>query len=135
MRQFGLFAVFAVLLSTILFLTNCAPVQVSSKAHKWQTEIGLASHYAHKFHGRPTASGEIYDENKLTAAHPSLPFGTRVQVTNLSNKKSVILRINDRGPQTKDRIIDVSYKAAQELDFVRAGLIKVKIEVVEKTEG
>jgi rare lipoprotein A len=111
---------------------DCAPVQVSSRASKSQPEIGLASYYAHKFHGRATASGEIYDENKLTGAHPRLPFGTRVQVTNLSNERSVVLKINDRGPQSKDRIIDVSFKAAEELDFVQAGITRVKVEIVKR---
>jgi rare lipoprotein A len=91
----------------------------------------MASYYAHKFHGRPTASGEIYDESRLTAAHPVLPFGTLVRVTNLNNNNSVILKVNDRGPTAKGRIIDVSYTAARELDFVRQGVAKVKVEVVK----
>jgi rare lipoprotein A len=92
--------------------------------------IGVASYYAHKFHGRRTASGETYDENQLTAAHRTLPFGTVVRVTNLGNGRSVTVRINDRGPWVKDRIIDLSYRAARELDFIRRGLTRVELEVI-----
>ena len=94
------------------------------------SEEGVASYYASKFDGRQTASGEIYDETALTAAHPSLPFGTHVLVTNLANGKHLKLRINDRGPFVKGRILDVSYRAAEELDFVREGLARVRIEVL-----
>lgn len=93
-------------------------------------EEGKASFYADKFHGRRTASGEIYDQNKLTAAHPTLKFGTRVRVTNLFNNKSVIVRINDRGPALKSRIIDLSYEAAKRLDMIENGVVQVRIEVV-----
>ena len=93
-------------------------------------ETGMASYYAHKFHGRTTASGEVYDENALTAAHRRLPFGTRVRVTNLENDRSVTLRVNDRGPFVEGRIIDVSYRAAEDLDFIQAGLARVQVEVV-----
>lgn len=119
------------MLALALFvLAGCASTQVSSQKTKLHPQIGLASFYAHKFHGRATASGEIYDMNKFTAAHPQLPFGTFVRVTNLKNKKSVVLKVNDRGPVSKKRIIDVSYKAAQELGFVRDGLVKVRLEIV-----
>ena len=94
-------------------------------------QTGIASYYAHKFHGRTTASGAIYDENAMTAAHPALPFGTRVRVTNRENGRSVVLLINDRGPFIKGRIIDVSFRAARELDFVRQGLVEVRVEVLE----
>ena len=94
-------------------------------------EEGIASYYAHKFHGRRTASGDIYDENKLTAAHRSLPFGTRVRVVNLANNKSVVLTINDRGPFVGGRIIDVSYEAARRLDFIDAGVTEVRVTVLD----
>ena len=115
-----------------LSLAGCASIQVTSKTPKPSLEIGMASYYAHKFHGRSTASGEIYDENRLTAAHRTLPFGTLLRVTNLRNNKSVILKVNDRGPQDSNRIIDVSYKAAQQLYFVQEGTAKVRVEVVER---
>ncbi len=93
-------------------------------------EKGLGSYYGHQYHGRTTANGEIYDENKLTAAHRTLPFGTKVRVTNVENGKVVLLRVNDRGPFVDGRIIDVSWRAAQDLDFVQQGVVKVKVEVV-----
>jgi len=94
-------------------------------------ESGKASYYAMKFSGRKTASGEIYDSNKMTAAHPSLPFGTRVRVTNLYNNTSVVVRINDRGPHVKSRIIDLSYAAAQQLDIISKGIADVAVEVLQ----
>ncbi len=93
-------------------------------------EIGIASYYGKEFKGRRTASGEIFDPEKLTAAHPRLPFNTYVKVTNLENGRSVIVRINDRGPFKNGRIIDVSQKAAEILGFKNRGICKVKIEVV-----
>jgi rare lipoprotein A len=126
------FAGYAVLVIIILSLAGCATVQVTSKTPERYLEIGMASYYAHKFHGRSTASGDIYDENRLTVAHRTLPFGTLLRVTNLSNNKSVILKVNDRGPQDSNRIIDVSYKAAQQLYFVQEGTAKVRVEVVER---
>ncbi len=92
---------------------------------------GLASFYADKFEGRTTASGETYDHLKMTAAHLTLPFNTYIKVTNLENQKSVVLRVNDRGPFVKGRIIDVSRSAAEELDFVETGLVNVKVEIVD----
>jgi len=99
-----------------------------------EAEVGKASFYAHRFHGRSTASGETYDESKMTAAHRTLPFGTRVRVTNLENGKAVTLRVNDRGPHRKGRVIDVSYKAAKRLGFVRDGIARVKVEVASKPD-
>jgi rare lipoprotein A len=96
-----------------------------------KTEIGIASYYADKYEGKPTASGESYRKNQLTGAHRTLPFGTKVRVTNLKNQKSVVVRINDRGPFVEGRLIDVSRQAAQELDFIRAGLAEVKLEVLK----
>lgn len=92
--------------------------------------VGTASWYGRPYHGRRAASGEIYDMETLTAAHPTLPFGTRVRVTNLENGKTVDLRIIDRGPFVEDRIIDVSYAAARELDMVGPGTASVRIEVL-----
>jgi rare lipoprotein A len=95
-------------------------------------EEGMASYYAEAFHGKKTASGELYDMNQLTAASVSLPFGKKVRVTNLENGKSTVLTINDRMPKnSKGRIIDVSLSAAKALDMVRTGLAKVKVEILE----
>ncbi|MCL6543859.1 MAG: septal ring lytic transglycosylase RlpA family protein [Bryobacteraceae bacterium] len=93
-------------------------------------ETGIASWYGHPYHGRRTASGEIYDMEKLTAAHRTLPFGTWVEVTNLDNRKRVRVRITDRGPFVDGRIIDLSLAAAREIDMVRAGIVKVRVQVV-----
>ncbi len=92
--------------------------------------VGVASWYGAKFQGQTTASGEPYDMNAMTAAHPSLPFGTKVRVTNLENGRSVMLRINDRGPFAKRRIIDVSRHAAKHLGFLGAGLARVRVELI-----
>ena len=90
---------------------------------------GEASWYGEKFHKRQTASGERFDMNKLTAAHPSLPFNTIVLVENLNNGRKVRVRINDRGPFIEGRIIDLSRKAAEKLDMIRAGVVPVRLEI------
>jgi rare lipoprotein A len=95
------------------------------------TEIGIASYYGDTFHGKKTASGEVFDQWKLTCAHRELPFGTRLKVTNLQNRKSVVVRVNDRGPWVSGRIVDLSYAAAKRIGMVEKGLVKVKIEVVK----
>lgn len=93
-------------------------------------ETGVASWYGGEFHGRPTSSREIYDMNDMTAAHRSLPFGTYVMVTNLDNDRSAVVRINDRGPFVKDRIIDLSYASAQVLGLVGPGTARVRLEIL-----
>lgn len=95
-----------------------------------QMMAGTASWYGPGFHGRRTASGERFDQNALTAAHRSLPFGTRVRVTNQANGESVIVRINDRGPFHGNRVIDLSREAAAEIGLLRAGIGRVTIEVL-----
>ncbi len=91
---------------------------------------GKATYYANSFQGHKTTNGERYNRHALTAAHRTLPFGTRVRVTNTKNSKSVIVRINDRGPFTKNLLIDLSYAAAQEIDMIRAGVVLVDLETV-----
>ena len=93
----------------------------------YTTRKGLASYYADSYEGKTTANGEIYRQGKITAAHKTLPFGTKVEVMNLSNNKSVVVRINDRGPFIRGRIIDLTKAAAREIDMVGAGVAKVKI--------
>lgn len=100
-----------------------------------QVQTGKASFYADKFEGIETASGEKYRHNKLTGAHKTLPFGTKVRVTNLSNDKSVELTINDRGPYVEGRIIDVSRSAAEQLGFENYGLADVKLEIIDPGDG
>lgn len=100
-----------------------------------QVQTGKASFYADKFEGSPTASGEKYRSSKLTAAHKTLPFGTKVRVTNLANNESVVVTINDRGPFVEGRIIDVSKAAAERLSFFNQGTAEVKLEIVDATDG
>jgi rare lipoprotein A len=110
------------------------PVALSKKNTHKKNPIaateGKASFYADQFHGRKTASGETFNMDKLTAAHPSLPFGTRVRVTNLLNGKDVIVRINDRGPFVKGRIIDLSISAAKVIGLIKSGTTQVKLEAI-----
>ena len=95
---------------------------------------GQASYYADRMHGQRTASGERYDKTQLTAAHATLPFNTIVEVTNLKNGKSVVVKINDRMPKSRHTIIDLSRAAAKEIDLIRAGVGKVKIKEVDPEE-
>ncbi len=96
-----------------------------------ESTTAIASFYSDKFHGSKTANGETYDMYALTAAHINYPFNTEVRVTNLINNKSVVLRINDRKPDTNGRAIDLSYRAAEILDMITSGLAKVQIEVLK----
>ncbi len=98
-------------------------------------QFGVASYYGTEYQGRPTANGETFDMYDLTAAHNTLPFGTRVRVTNMRNGKKVIVRINDRGPLLKGRILDLSYGAATELDMIGPGTAPVRIEIIELGQG
>ena len=93
-------------------------------------QVGTASWYGEDFEGKPTASGEPYNMFDLTAAHPTLPLGTYVKVTNLGNRRAVVVRINDRGPVVEGRIIDVSYSAARVLKFQAQGIQRVRLDVV-----
>ncbi len=95
------------------------------------SQTGIASWYGPGFHGRPTASGAIYDQHELTAAHQTLPLGTKVMVTNLDNGKTIEVTINDRGPFAKGRIIDLSFAAARTLGMIGPGTIPVRIEVID----
>lgn len=102
------------------------PAPIEASPHK-RLE-GKASWYGPRFHGRKTASGEIFNQHELTAAHRSLPFGTRVRVTNLKNGRSVVVRINDRGPYAKGRLIDLSRAAAKHLGMLDSGVAQVRLE-------
>lgn len=102
----------------------------TTKPHVKPYQVGTASWYGSYFQGRDTASGEPYNMYDLTAAHPSLPLGTMVRVTNLHNGRSIIVRVNDRGPVVEGRIIDLSYSAAQALHFKNKGLQRVRLDVV-----
>lgn len=137
------FRVIVILFSLPLLITNCSSISrfnqnasISSHSNSASLSVGStfrgwASYYSNDFHNRKTASGEIYDKNKLTAAHRELPFGTKLKVTNLKNGKSVIVIVNDRGPFVAGRIIDLSYRAAKEIDMINDGIAEVQIEVIQ----
>ena len=105
---------------------------VKARVKKARRESGVASYYGREFYHRPTASGERFDPKDLTAAHRTLPFGTRVRVTNLANGRRVVVRINDRGPFKKGRVLDVSPAAARKLGFASQGLARVRLDVLSK---
>ena len=100
-----------------------------------QIQTGKASFYADKFEGSLTASGEKYRHSKLTAAHKTLPFGTKIRVTNQSNQLSVEVIVNDRGPYVENRIVDLSKSAAEKLDFINQGLADVSLEIIDPGNG
>ena len=100
------------------------------KTHVGYIEEGIASWYGKKFHGRLTSTREVYDMYELTAAHKSLPIPCYVEVTNLTNKKTIVVRVNDRGPFKKGRIIDLSYAADKKLDIIAEGTAKVRVKAI-----
>lgn len=108
--------------------------KVMTSAHDLQ-QVGMASWYGSKFHGNLTSNGETYDMYGLSAAHKSLPLPTYLKVTNLGNGKSIIVRVNDRGPFHGDRLIDLSYAAAKQLDFHQKGTAKVKLQAITFVDG
>jgi rare lipoprotein A len=111
--------------------SNPKPTAKSPPPKIGDTETGIASWYGHPYHGRQAADGEIYDMEKLTAAHRTLPFNTWVRVENLSNGKAVDVRIIDRGPFVGNRIIDLSHAAAQQIDMIGPGTARVRLVVIE----
>ncbi|MEO0205275.1 MAG: septal ring lytic transglycosylase RlpA family protein [candidate division WOR-3 bacterium] len=113
----------------VLILFSCCCLVGAGKMQT--SDYGLASYYGDEFNGKKTASGEVYNKWDYTCAHRTLNFGTRVKVTNLENRKTVIVRVNDRGPFAKGRIIDLSYAAAKEIDMIEKGVVRVKVEVVK----
>ncbi len=123
-----------------LLLASCAPYHAGKKPISYRAK-GEASWYGPGFHGRKTANGEKFSQNALTAAHKTLPLGTTVKVTNLENDKSVVVRINDRGPFVKGRIIDLSKGAAKEIGLIGTGTAHVEVVALaagdesEPTEG
>jgi rare lipoprotein A len=94
-------------------------------------EVGLASYYADRFHGRPTASGQPYDRAALTCAHRTAPFGARLRVTALEDGRSVVVTVNDRGPHVAGRVVDLSRAAAERLEMLGRGLVRVRVERLE----
>ena len=130
-------------LPTVFFLYNCSPssrfsskttsipITASSELNDGNVLYGESSYYAEKFHGRKTANGETFDMYKKTAAHKSLPFNTILEVTNIENNQSVIVRVNDRGPFVGGRILDLSYSAAKEIGMLAKGVVKVRIKILK----
>jgi rare lipoprotein A len=122
------------LTAAVLLLSSCAKkksVRPPAPPVIGSVEQGLASWYGYPYHGRRSANGEVYDMEQLTAAHRTLPFETWVEVTNLSNRKQVQVRITDRGPFVKGRIIDLSRAAARRIDMIGPGVVKVSVKVIE----
>lgn len=120
----------------LMILAGCSSTSATGGSKtknytKSHTLIGQASWYGNKFHGKRTASGETYNMNAYTSAHKTLPFGTIVRVTNTANNKSVDVKINDRGPYVKGRVIDLSYKAFVQIGDVKKGTVPVKIEIID----
>ncbi len=130
---------------SLLAITGCMSDNIDEQSERAQqkkdsaanptvkSEIGEASWYGPGFHGKKTASGEIFDQTKMTAAHPTLPLGTEAKVTNLENGEKVEVTINDRGPFVNDRVIDLSRAAAKKLDMQKEGTAEVKIETEPTT--
>lgn len=137
-RRRGVHALPACLL--VIWLTSCAQLptlpenkpKIYSQQQVLETQEGMASFYGGRWIGRLTANGERYRANDVTAAHKKLPFNSIVRVTNLRNGKTVIVRINNRGPYVKGRIIDLSVVAAKQIDMVSAGITKVSLEVLKE---
>ena len=117
---------FLTLLVTLLFTTN---VMAKTKVNQHSTR-GEASYYAGFHHGKKTASGERFNMHSLTAAHRTLPLGSKIKVTNLNNGKEVVVRVNDRGPYARGRVLDVSLGAAKKLDMIKTGTVKVSIQIL-----
>ncbi len=117
-----------------LLVSGCGLVVTPREEPAAPGTVGLASYYHDKFQGRRTASGERLDQNALTAAHRSYPFGTRVRVQNLENGKTVDVRINDRGPFVTGRIIDLTRRAAKTIGMLQQGVVRVRLSVLKKSE-
>ncbi|GBL53483.1 rare lipoprotein A [Pseudomonas citronellolis] len=119
------------LLCGLALLAGCASSSYESGSARGYRAEGTASYYGRAHHGKKTASGERFDQHALTAAHRSLPFGTRLKVTNLDNGRSVVVRVNDRGPFGRGRIIDLSRAAAERLNMLRSGTAPVRLEAID----
>lgn len=114
----------------LMFVLIASITSAFAQSNLDSVQTGTASYYANKFQGRKTSSGQLFDQNKFTAAHKHLPFGTRLKVTNLSNDSTVVVIVNDRLPKSSKRSIDLTLAAAKQLNFVRKGLTKVRMEIL-----
>ena len=129
MKKSSIPLIFCLIICLLVLMSSCARIRHIPRGN---IQTGLASWYGPDFHGKKTSSQEIFNMYDLTAAHTSLPFGTYVMVTNLENGKSVQVRINDRGPFVRGRIIDLSYAAARVLGMVGQGVVRVRVEVLNR---
>lgn len=117
--------------SALLLALTAGCSSTPSSSASGHSDAGQASYYGNEFHGRKTANGERFDQGKLTAAHRTLPFGTRVKVTNTQNGKTVVVRVNDRGPFVRGRIIDLSSSAFKSIASLNTGVVPVRIQVID----
>jgi rare lipoprotein A len=141
MRRLAVFLVLPLMVSACLFMGSTGiskpaqpkpeSIEVERPSEKRKTIRGMASFYGSRFQGKTTASGEVFDKDALTAAHRTLPFGTRLKVKNIENGKSVVVRINDRGPFVKGRVLDLSKEAARQLGILVDGVVQVEAEVLQ----
>ncbi|NCA71148.1 MAG: septal ring lytic transglycosylase RlpA family protein [Sphingobacteriia bacterium] len=120
----------ALILTSLSLLFLAATSHAEARVKPGHSQKGIASYYHDKFHGRKTASGQIYDKNLPSAAHKTLPLGSKVKVTDTQTGKSIVVKVNDRGPFIKGRIIDLSHSAARQLGMLKKGLTKVEVEVL-----
>jgi rare lipoprotein A len=124
-----------VIITVLLLLTASYSIEAqdtAKKTSKARIQYGIASFYANKFNGRKTANGEIFSQQKMTCAHNSLPLGTYIRVTNLRNKKTIIVKVNDRLHHRNKRLVDLTRAGAQKLGFIKSGTTRVKVEVLGK---
>jgi hypothetical protein len=132
-RRLFLSCVFCLAFSWVMLialLAGCGAPRDAGVPNVGEVQFGIASWYGEKFHGRTTASGEKFDMHKLTAAHKKLPLGTIVRVTNIKNGRTVTVKINDRGPYKRGRVIDLSYAAAKKIGMVEDGITRVRLEII-----
>ena len=138
MRSFPVSRAVIIAAVLVVLALTFAAASVRDTQRERRVQTGLASYYGPGFHGEETASGEIFDQRRMTAAHRTLPLGSVVRVTNLENGRAVVLRVTDRGPYGKNyrkgTIIDVSKGAARRLDFLEDGLVRVRVEVLDRPD-
>lgn len=125
---------FVAFILSLILLASCTST-APSHGQRGYTEEGKASYYSRKLQGRKMANGEPYKRNKLTAAHRTLPLGTKVKVTSLQTHKTVKVKITDRGPYAKGRVVDLSEAAARKLGYINAGVVPVKVKVIRPATG
>ena len=114
----------------IFLMVSLSDLSPDMQEYMGRIETGMASYYASKFNGRKTSYGELFNNQEFTAAHPTLPYNTLIEVTNLKNNRKVNVRVTDRGPFSKSRVIDISKSAARQIGMIQSGIAKVQLKVV-----